>query len=504
MSETLRLRRSDPESQGLSSGAILDFLEGADERLDSLNAFMLLRHGAVVAEGAWKPYCLDSPHMLFSLSKSFTSTAIGLAVEEGRLSVDDAVLSFFPRKVPKRPSANLRAMRVRHLLSMNTGHEEDTTDRIMRHRDPVKAFLSLPVEREPGSHFVYDSGASFVLSAIAQELTGERLSAYLEPRIFQPLGIEGARWERHPCGIEFGGWGLNIRVEDIARFGQLYLDKGLWKGKRLLGEAWIAQATSRQSENGVPEDPDGISDWHQGYGYQFWRCRHGFYRGDGAFGQLCVVMEEEDVVLAVTAGIPDIQAALTLAWDRLLPGISKDPLPPDPATVSRLRDFSSALRLRPPAAGTGAAAEAAVLSGSLAGRSFRFADNWAGLDEARFDFGGDRMEMTYRITRRKAVRAGLADSKDPPRGSGRRKLACGHGEWLEGVSYLEGEGPRKAACAGAWTSPGVFTVKHVSTETPFATALTFRFEGDRVRVEVKRNVGFGPTELPPIEGRAGR
>ena len=502
MTETLGLRRSDPESQGLSSRAILDFLEGADENLDSLNAFMLLRHGAVVAEGAWKPYRLDSPHMLFSLSKSFTSTAIGLAVEEERLSVDDAVLSFFPRKVPKRPSANLRAMRVRHLLSMNTGHEEDTTDRIMRHHEPGRAFLSLAVEREPGSRFVYNSGASFMLSAIAQKLTGERLSAYLEPRIFDPLGIEGARWERHPCGIEFGGWGLNIKVEDIARFGQLYLDKGLWKGERLLGEPWIAEARSKQSENAAPEDPYGLSDWHQGYGYQFWRCKHGFYRGDGAFGQLCVVMEEEDAVLAVTAGIPDMQAALTLAWDCLLPGMSKDPLPPDPAAASRLRDYSSALSLRPPVAEPAARAEAAALAGSLSGRSFRFADNWAGLDELRFDFGGDRMEMTYRITRRKAVRAGLADSKDPPRGSGRRKLACGYGEWLEGVSYLEGEGPRKAACAGAWTSPGVFTVKHVSLETPFATTLALRFEGDRVGIEVKRNVGFGPTKLPPIAGRA--
>ena len=344
------MRRSDPESQGLSSRAILDFLEGADENLDSLNAFMLLRHGAVVAEGAWKPYRLDSPHMLFSLSKSFTSTAIGLAVEEERLSVDDAVLSFFPRKVPKRPSANLRAMRVRHLLSMNTGHEEDTTDRIMRHRDPVRAFLSLAVEREPGSRFVYNSGASFMLSAIAQKLTGERLSAYLEPRIFDPLGIEGARWERHPCGIEFGGWGLNIKVEDIARFGQLYLDKGLWKGERLLGEPWIAEARSKQSENAAPEDPYRALGLAPGLRLPVLAMQARLLPGDGAFGQLCVVMEEEDAVLAVTAGIPDMQAALTLAWDCLLPGMSKDPLPPDPAAASRLRDYSSALSLRPPVA----------------------------------------------------------------------------------------------------------------------------------------------------------
>src|SRR5512142_1635943 len=179
MTRAAPLPRSEPEAQGVDSRALLGFLRELDSKLDAVHGFMLLRRGVVVAEGAWSPCRLDRPHMLYSLSKSFASTAVGFAVAEGRLSVEDSVLSFFPREAPASPSENLRAMRVRHLLSMNTGHEADTTNLVFPAADPFRAFLALPVEREPGSHFVYNTAATFLLSAIVQRLTGRRLTDYL-------------------------------------------------------------------------------------------------------------------------------------------------------------------------------------------------------------------------------------------------------------------------------------------------------------------------------------
>ena len=263
------LPRCAPEAQGVSSAAIARFVD-AVERMpgnNELHSFMLLRHGAVVAEGWWSPYAPKRPHTLFSLSKSFTSTAVGLAVAEGYLSVEDRVLSFFPDDAPVRVSKNLDAMQVKHLLAMSTGHAEDTMSPMARRRDRnwIKAFLARPVKYKPGTHFLYNTGASYMLSAIVQRLTGMTLLDYLQPRLFRPLGIEHPTWEVSPQGITMGGFGLNITTEDIARFGQLYLQKGCWNGKQLLPETWIEQAGSVQTVNGA--DPN--SDWQQGYGYNW-------------------------------------------------------------------------------------------------------------------------------------------------------------------------------------------------------------------------------------------
>jgi CubicO group peptidase (beta-lactamase class C family) len=239
------LPRSSPESQGVFSSAVLAFVEAADTNLDSLHSFMLLRHGHVVAEGWWSPYYAEAPHSLYSLSKSFTSTAVGLAIAEGKLSLDDEVLKFFPDDAPAEPSNNLKAMRVSDLLRMSTGHQSEPP------RTPeepwTKTFLAHPVPFKPGTHFLYNTSATYMLSAIVQKVTGETVLDYLGPRLFEPLGIERPTWEASPQGISAGGFGLSIRTEDIARFGQLYLRKGNWQGKQLVPGAWIEAATARQT-----------------------------------------------------------------------------------------------------------------------------------------------------------------------------------------------------------------------------------------------------------------
>ena len=225
------LPRSTPERQGISSATILAFVEQADSEIDAMHSFMLVRHGYVVAEGWWNPYDATTPHMLYSLSKSFTATAVGLAIAEGQLSLDDEVLKFFPADSPEQPSDNLRSMRVRDLLRMNAGHQTEaelwpwwdqpttaTTDERW-----TKTFLAHPVPLKPGTHFLYNSPATYMLSAIVQKVTGMTVLEYLRPRLFEPLGIENPIWLPSPQGITVGAVGLLIRTEDIARFGQLYL-----------------------------------------------------------------------------------------------------------------------------------------------------------------------------------------------------------------------------------------------------------------------------------------
>ncbi len=331
VADDVRLPRSSPESQGVSSKAIREFVETANQKIDTLHSFMLLRHGHVVAEGWWKPEAADKPHVLHSLSKSFCSTAVGLAISDGRLSIDDQVLKFFPDDAPENPSDKLKQMRVRDLLTMSTGHETEpkfTAD------DPwVKTFLAHPVPHKPGAHFQYNSPASYMQSAIVQKVTGQTMLEFLKPRLFEPLGIENPTWMSSPQGISTGGWGLMLRTEDIAKFGQLYLQKGKWNGKQLVPASWVEQATSKQVSNGS----DPARDWDQGYGFQFWRCRHGAYRGDGAFGQFCLVLPEQDAVITITADTKDMQAELNVVWDKLLPAFHNASLPANADEEGRLK-----------------------------------------------------------------------------------------------------------------------------------------------------------------------
>ena len=223
------LPRSTPEAQGVSSAGILAFVDAADQNVESMNSFMLLRHGHVVAEGWWAPYRAEAPHSLYSLSKSFTSTAVGLAIAEGKLSLDDEVLKFFPDDAPAKPSNNLKSMRVSDLLRMSTGQQAEPP---RTSSEPwTKTFLAQPVPFKPGTHFLYNTSATYMLSAIVQKATGMTVLDYLKPRLFDPLGIEHPTWETSPQGISAGGYGLSIRTEDIARFGQLYLQKGKWEGQ---------------------------------------------------------------------------------------------------------------------------------------------------------------------------------------------------------------------------------------------------------------------------------
>jgi CubicO group peptidase (beta-lactamase class C family) len=331
------LPRSSPEAQGVSSANIREFVEAADTQIDTLHSLMIVRHGHVVAEGWWKPEAPNKPHVMHSLSKSFTSTAVGLAVSEGKLSIDDPVVKFFPEDLPSDPSPKLNSMRVRDLLTMSTGHE--TTPNFAPETPWVTTFLAHPVPHKPGTHFLYNTPGTHMLSAIVRKVTGETVLDFLKPRLFEPVGIENPEWGVSPQGNTVGGWGLKICTEDIAKFGQLYLQKGKWNGKQLIPSSWVELATAKQVSNGS----DPTKDWDQGYGFQFWRCRHGAYRGDGAFGQFCLVLPEQDAVIAITSDTKDMQGELNIVWDKLLPAFRPNALPANGDEESKLKQSLASL-----------------------------------------------------------------------------------------------------------------------------------------------------------------
>jgi CubicO group peptidase (beta-lactamase class C family) len=466
------LPRSSPEAQGVSSPAVLSFVEAADKNIDSLHSFMLLRHGQVVAEGYWSPYNAESPHALYSLSKSFTSTAVGLAISDGKLSLDDEVLKFFPDDAPSEPSNNLKAMRVSDLLRMSTGHQTEPA------RTPdqpwTKTFLAQPVPNKPGTHFLYNTSATYMLSAIVQKATGKTALDYLRPRLFEPLGIEHPTWETSPQGVSAGGYGLSIRTKDIASFGQLYLQKGKWQGKQLVAESWVEAATGRQTSNG--SNPK--SDWEQGYGYQFWRCRNGAYRGDGAFGQFCIVLPEQDAVIAITAGVKDMQAVLNLVWDKLLPAMKSAALPADDAAREKLERALKGLSLRTPQ-GSGSPAK-------VADKKYVFAANKRKLEAITLESDGKDGAVTL-VARFDGVE---------------QRIVCGRGTWQKGRAAWGTFPEQPAAASGAWTEDDTFTAKLCFYETPFTITVSLKFSGAELRFNSESNVGFGATKESELVGKA--
>jgi CubicO group peptidase (beta-lactamase class C family) len=313
------LPRSTPADQGVDPAAILGFLDAMDERPDiEMHSLMVVRHGRVVAEGWWAPYSASRPQLLYSLSKSFTATAAAFAQAEGLLDLDDTVVSHFPEFAADISDPRSRSMKVRHVASMASGHTRETLGEALERDpvEPVRGFLLIPPDRDPGTVFAYNQPCTYTLASIIQRNAGMSLTRYLRPRLFDPLGIGPVGWLTFPPGREQGFSGLHARTEDIAKLGLLYLQEGSWEGTQLLPKEWVTEATTLHVTNAQNLSPD----WQQGYGFQLWMSRHG-YRGDGAFGQFCVVLPEQDVVIATTAYALDMQAILDAMWTHVLPGI---------------------------------------------------------------------------------------------------------------------------------------------------------------------------------------
>jgi hypothetical protein len=303
-----------------------------------------------------------------------------------------------------------------------------------------------------------------------QRTSGQRLIDYLQPRLFDPLGIADASWDLCPRGINTGGWGLNIRTEDLAAFGQLYLQKGLWGGEHVIPEEWVTQATSWQVPNGDPAEP---SDWSQGYGFQFWQCRNGAYRGDGAFGQYCLVMPEQDAVLVMTGGLADMQVPLDLVWKHLLPALSGR----DPLVLTTLDTHLTDLRLTPQ---QGSATS--PLAEAVCGRVYELPG------------GGELSLQDHQIA--PVLRWQLGEVS--------RKLYVPFGEWAAGATTPYDHSSSVVVASGAWTTVRTFVAMLWFYESPFSNTVSLDSDetGETVTLDIRQNVSFDDTRLEHAVGRA--
>lgn len=472
------LKRATPESQGLPSAAISAFLTRLEAH--ELHSVMVLRHGHVIAEGWWTPYQRDLPHMMYSVSKSFTATAIGFAVQEGLLKVSDRVLPDFPDHQPQGDLEKLEKLTIKDLLTMSAGHDGEPQP---KSEDWIKDVLNWPIKDEPGSTFMYNTPATYLAGAILQRKTGQTLVEYLTPRLFEPLGIQSRTWETDPKGLNVAGWGLYLQTEELALWGQFMLQKGQCEGQQRLSESWIAEMTAAQISSGQDQD----NDWNQGYGYQVWRCRHNAYRADGAFGQFCVVMPDQDALVVMTAGeAVNTAGMLNAIWEELLPHFSAEALPENPQTQAALGQQLDALSLKGPESTTPSENQ------SHLNQTFTFEKNDWGLTSLtlRHQAGETTLEWTDTL--------GL--QKIPVQADGwtlSESHLFQHMMWI-----LQNLGPWPVAAQGGWTSEDTFSVRVCLVQTPFTPTITLHFEEDRVSVDLKGAVHFGPLERPLVWGKA--
>ena len=455
------MEASTPEAEGISSAAISAWLDACERELDAMHGFVIVRHGKVVAEGWWNPFSADRTHMLYSHSKSFTSTAIGFLADEGRLDLDERLVDIFPEKAPSAPSTNIEMLRVRDLLTMTTGMPYTDAERKDVGGDWVKLFLANEVKDLPGTTYRYDSCATHVLAAIVEKKSGQKLMDFLRTRLFEKIGIERAWTTTSPQGIACGGWGMNMTTRELARFGQLYLQEGRWGDRQILSTNWVRLATTYQTSTGRP----GNGDWSQGYGYQFWRCRHDCYRADGAFGQYTIVMPKQDAVVSIHAGLGPMNKELDLVWQYLLPAMREDALPADGAAQKALVDRCTKLALR-------------TVRGERTGDS-AFAGG------KTFMLSGE--QKRFRFTTVRLVAA--AEGWDVVLGTaaGEQRIPVGFGAWREGTARFEEEefeklggliGEQPTAASGAWTAPNVFQTRIYLHNGTFRLDYTFTFKPD--------------------------
>ena len=476
---------SVPETEGVSSAGIDSFLNAAAHSKHEFHSFMFLRHGKVIAQGWWNPYAPTLRHSLYSCSKSFTSTAVGFAVSEKLLSVNDKVVSFFPGSLPDTIKPYLAALTVKDLLTMSVGQEPDPTAKLAMSSDNwVKDFLALPIKYTPGSKFLYNTMATYMLSAIVQKVTGQKEFDYLKPRLFDPLGIKGMDWEVNTQGVNTGGWGLRLKTEDLAKMGQLYLQKGMWNGKQILPREWIEEATTFKIDQapGVAQSKRDSSDWMQGYCYQFWRCRHNAFRADGAFGQYIIIMPEQDAVIAITSETSDMQGELNLVWKYLLPAMYTGALSRDNSAETNLRQHLAALSIAP--------LNNTVSANSTLNKTFSIDKNELNINSISLKSDGKICDIILGVDTAKYA------------------FKFQSGKWLPGETKMQGPylllkakedfsflSPYKVDGNYGWTDDHTLQLKLRYIESPHTETITCHFTDQGMDAEVAYSYDYGSKNI---------
>ncbi len=482
------LERAAPHSVGASGPGIERFVEHAAALGLELHSLMVWKQDRVIAEAWWAPYRAALPHMLHSLTKSFTATGVGLAVADGLIQLDDRVLSFFPDEAPARPGINLATITVRDLLTMRTGHRTGIPGSAWRplRSSWVRAFFEAPAPEQPGTRFVYSSASSYMLSAIVQKVAGQTLHAYLRPRFLDPLGCAPMSWDLCPNGINPGGNGLSCRTSDLVRFGAVHLQGGKWEGRRLLPASWVDAATA----SAVPDVPWDGAEQHlpgappQGYGFQWWTGPAGAYYAAGLFGQYTVVLPDANAVVAITAAVSQHDRRLIdLVWRDLRPALSPD----DQGTADPAGQAAAGPRALPLPPFAPLPARAARVSDAV----FDMAPNEDGVRSVALRFAGTLCEFT------------LEDAR------GTHIVRTGIDRLIEGDTTINGAElhhqyqpeTMRVAAGGVWTDDDTFTMTWVFNETAFRDTVVLVFSDAGLTMDRRTNVNAGPFERPRMLGR---
>lgn len=324
------LEESTPEAEGVPPAALVHFLGELEKRQwpdSETQSFVVLKNGKIIAEAYRAPYTAETRRGVASVTKGFTGIAVGFAVQEGRLKLDDKVVGFFPGRLPEPLPEAAKKLTVRDLLRMQTGHDKCASGAMFEAKDHVRGFFEEPFVHEPGTTFRYNSGASWMLSEIITKLTGMSMADYLKPRLFEPIGFGEFEWEADDQGVNYGGWGMVITTRQMAMFGQFCVQKGQWNGKQLLNREWFDLMTADPADT-CNRAVNG-ADWNYGYGLHVWLTHiDGVTRFDGSGGQYVLMMPEQNAVVAAQGCVRDFVPFMTDFWNYLYPGLCGMRVPP--------------------------------------------------------------------------------------------------------------------------------------------------------------------------------
>lgn len=457
------LPTATPSSQGVAGRNIAAFLDALEARGHSPHSFALARHGKLVASGWWTPYSADRVHLVYSLSKSLTATAVALLVDRGLLGLDDPVLDHLAAAAPSGMDRAWTGVTLRHCLTMTLGHDHDSWEdaarlaRGLRGPDAlVTATLSLPLAAPPGTLFSYNQVATYLASAVVERATGRQVSQVLREHLLDALDIEPIRWHTDPFGRELGFTGAHLRTLDILKIAQLYADGGVRDGVALLPDWWVRSAPR---PSGVANlEPGASAEWKLGYGCSFWTCRHG-YRGDGAFGQFLLALPEQDAALAITSETADMQGVLECVWEFVVPALAG---PGSAEEDARLAARTGTLA-QPVPAGSAAVPQAA-LAGAMDFRRAPGSDLALPYCRVTCAAGADGWEVTLFRDRLPLV------------------TRVGDGRWAQSRWRVTGEGPEidiPVVAAGGWRDADTFVAEVLLIETPH-----------RILIELDRRTGL--------------
>ena len=385
------LPRTTASAQNVDPVAVKQWVKEITRLPDTeIHHLMVVRHGNVIAEAHPAPFAAQDLHTLYSCSKSVVSLAVGIAIDEGLLTINDRVARFFPDKLPAVVCPELDSLTVRHLLTMSSGIVPDWE--ITERPDWLRVWLAKPFDEQ--GRFRYDNMCTFTLSAILQRVTGRKLVDYVREKLFTPLGIKVFDWEESPDGINTGAWGLRLQAESLAKLGILMVNGGNWFGRRIVSEQWIREASTKQINFKFPGDK--VSEVNRGYGYQLWRCICPIaFRADGAYGQYIVMVPEKDLVVVVNGIAANQYPELATIWNTLLPGVKDHDFAENTNDENEMRQTCMSTRLA-----TAGAASGAKLNKKLLNKTLKVERNPLGYKTARLITDpADERRLTLRITK---------------------------------------------------------------------------------------------------------